>query len=215
MHTNVVEVPNSTTRTGRALTASLAVLAVAALYYVVQSALPYYVSSAYDPAGYAARRGWVLLHIAGGMVALLTGPVQLWLGLADRGMQWHRRMGLAYMAGVAVGSLAGFYLAVTTEFGLVFGAALASLAFAWVCTTGMAFLAIKRSLFEQHKDWMIRSYVVTFGFVVFRATTSIMDATGTGAPLDRLAFAAWACWTLPLFVTELVLQGRRILAVRN
>ena len=31
--------------------------------------------------------------ITGGLVAILAGPVQLWLGMADRGRAWHRRMG--------------------------------------------------------------------------------------------------------------------------
>jgi len=35
-----------------------------------------------------------------------------------------------------------------------------------------------------------------------------------GTPVEDLAAAAWACWAVPLLVTELVIQGRKILAVR-
>ena len=33
--------------------------------------------------------------------------------------------------------------------------------------SGMALIAIRRRNFIQHKEWMIRSYVVTFAFVTF------------------------------------------------
>src|SRR5262245_59746560 len=50
------------------------------------------------------RRGWLLIHIAGGLLALLSGPVQLWLGLHKVKMKVHRKLGMLYMAGMTVGS---------------------------------------------------------------------------------------------------------------
>jgi hypothetical protein len=61
---------------------------------------------------------------------------------------------------------------------------------------------------------MIRSYVVTFAFVTFRAVQPLVAKTGIGTPLEQIAFIAWACWAIPLLVTEAVLQGRKIFAVR-
>jgi hypothetical protein len=87
-----------------------------------------------------------------------------------------------------------------------------ALATAWLSTTGMAFLAIKRHLYEQHKEWMIRSYVVTFAFVSFRAFDSVIESR---MPLlDHIGISAWFCWSVPLLINELVLQGRKILRVR-
>jgi hypothetical protein len=148
------------------------------------------------------------------MLALLTGPVQLWLGLADRRIDIHRRMGLAYLTGVVVGSVAAVYLALNTDFGWLFGAGLLALAVAWIVTTGMAFVAIKRLLIDQHKEWMIRSYVVTFAFVIFRVIFPALQAAGVGTIPEQLAAAAWGCWAVPLLITEAVLQGRKILAVK-
>jgi len=62
---------------------------------------------------------------------------------------------------------------------------------------------------------MIRSYVVTFAFVTFRVVQPALQAAQIGTPLEQLALAAWACWALPLLVTELVLQGRKIVVVRG
>jgi len=158
-------------------------------------------------------RGWLLLHITMGMVAILTGPVQLWLGLKDLYPRLHRNLGFAYMAAIVLGSAAGYYLAFHTSGGVVFGSGLAALATVWLTTIGMAYLAITRHLYEQHKEWMIRSYVVTFGFVTFRAFDGVLAAQGLPL-LDHIGISAWFAWSVPLVVNEVVLQGRKILRVR-
>ena len=214
MSTNVLDVPHTVVPSRRGTAILLALTALAAVVFVAGVAVPYFLSSSYGPPEYAPRRGWLLLHIVGGMIALLSGPVQLWLGLADRGMTWHRRMGYGYITGMTVGSIGAFYMATHTDFGWIFGAGLFGLAVAWVTTTALAFLAIKRSLIEQHKEWMIRSYVVTFAFVTFRVIQPALQAAHIGTPLEDLALAAWACWAVPLLVAELFIQGRKILAVR-
>jgi hypothetical protein len=214
MTTNVLDIPRSVVRSRRAIAVLLSLTALAAIVFVAAAAVPYFLSSSYGPPEYAPRRGWLLLHIVGGIIALLTGPVQLWLGLADRGMEWHRRMGIGYMTGVGVGSVGAFYMATHTDFGWIFGAGLFGLAVAWVTTTTLAYLAIRRSLIDQHKEWMIRSYVVTFAFVTFRVIQPALQAAHVGTELEQLAVAAWACWAVPLLITELVIQGRKILAVR-
>jgi hypothetical protein len=72
--------------------------------------------------------------------------------------------------------------------------------------------AITRHLYEQHKEWMIRSYVVTFGFVTFRAFDPVLEGLGV-PPQDHIAISAWFCWSMPLLLNEVALQGRKILRV--
>ena len=40
----------------------------------------------------------------------------------------------------------------------------------------MAFVAIRRKNLVQHKQWMVRSYVVTFAFVSFRLASDLLEA---------------------------------------
>jgi hypothetical protein len=214
MTTDVLDVPRPVVRSRRGTAVLLSLTALAAVVFVAGAAVPYFLSSSYGPPEYAPRRAWLLLHIVGGMIALLTGPVQLWLGLSDRGMDWHRRMGIGYMTGVAIGSLGAFYLATHTDVGWIFGAGLFGLAVAWVTTTTLAYLAIRRSIIDQHKEWMIRSYVVTFAFVTFRVIQPALQAANIGTLYEDLTVAAWACWAVPLLITELVIQGRKVLPVR-
>ena len=74
----------------------------------------------------------------------------------------------------------------------------------------MALAAILKRKFEQHKQWMIRSYVVTFAFVSFRVVDDILHHYGYGDIPDHDAMLAWGCWAIPLLFTEAILQGRQI-----
>jgi uncharacterized membrane protein YozB (DUF420 family) len=190
-------------------TIGLSLVFVSALVFWLLIALPYLLGTAEQMNLYQTERLWITLHVALGTVALLTGPVQLWLGLARRNMALHRRMGMVYMAAVGFNALVAFRLAATPSAGLVFGAGLSALGVVWLLTTAMAYVAIRQRQIEQHREWMIRSYVTTFAFVVFRVIVGGMQATGVGTLVEALSVAAWLCWSVPLVVTEVVIQSRK------
>ena len=146
-----------------------------------------------------------------GTIALLVGPVQIWYGLKRRRLKLHRSLGFVYLAAGGLGCLAAFYLASTTEVSWVFGMGLGGLALAWVITTGLAFVAIKRRMIAQHQEWMIRSYVTTFGFVTFRLMVGIFQVVGIGTLVEQISVASWFCWAVPLLITEAFIQGRKVL----
>ena len=190
----------------------LGLAAVLALGFLAMFALPYSTLDETTFGRFWPKRGWLLTHMAGGMVALLVGPVQIWLGLTRRRMALHRVLGKVYLAAVVVGGISSFGLSLTTEAGWMLGMGLAFLGLAWFVTTGMALAAVLRRRFELHKEWMIRSYVVTFAFVNFRIFVGVTEAMGVGTELERIAAASWFCWAVPLLVTEVLLQARRTLA---
>src|SRR5262245_35070147 len=186
----------------------LGIALLVGLGFIIGFVFPYLRLTPQALGPYVAKTGWILMHIIGGSIALLLGPFVLGSGLRRRNMQLHRRIGLAYMASVGFSSVAAFYLAAHTDVTWVFGMGLAGLGVAWITTTGLAFLSIKKRLIEQHKEWMIRSYVTTFGFVNFRMLVGVLTVANVGASIDRLVAASWFCWAFPLLLTELILQGR-------
>jgi hypothetical protein len=184
-----------------------AVLAYQAIRFWLRDPLHYIVDRSEASFGSLwPQRWWLLLHIGGGTVALFTGPFQLWSGFRSRYLRIHRLTGTLYVVGVAVGGGAGFYLSFFTQ-PRDFGVSLFMLALAWWLTVGMAFVAIRRRQIAAHKEWMVRGYVVTFGFVLFRflVMLPVMQPLGAGIP----ATAGWLCWAAPLLVTEVGLQWRR------
>jgi uncharacterized membrane protein len=189
---------------------TLSITALTALGFFVAVALPYLLLDPAVLARYEPRKAWLLVHVAAGGVALLTGPVQLWLGFGGRTSHVHRRLGLTYVTAIGIGSITAFYLASTTPLGWGFGTGITGLGIAWVMTTSLAVVAIRRRLIDQHREWMVRSYVVTFAFVTFRAAWAALQAAGVGSLTEQLAMASWFSWAGPLLVMEAVLQGRRI-----
>ncbi len=181
-------------------------VAVLGVRFFWKDAVPYMLEHSADQfRHYWQVRWWLLAHIGSGTVALLFGPFQFWSGLRRRHLNIHRLTGRVYLGAVALGAAAGYYLAAVSPGGADWSVALAALATAWVTTAGMALLAIKRRMIDVHKQWMIRSYVVTFAFVTFRwlnEMPALRSYLGDGAGVTIM----WACWVLPLGVTEVVFQ---------
>jgi hypothetical protein len=161
---------------------------------------------------YWPRHEWLYVHILAGAAALLLGPLQLWLGLNRRTAILHRVLGIGYALGVGIGATAAFYLAFHTDFGWVFGLGFAAMAAAWIVSTTLATIAICYGMKVQHREWMIRSYVVTFAFVTFRVLNLVFDIARVGTIVERMTAASWLAWTIPLLITESILQGQKIFA---
>ncbi len=182
-----------------------------AVGFVIKYVLFYY--RHYDAASFDTlwpRRAWLFLHINGGTLALLTGPWQFWSGLRQRHMRIHRWTGRLFLLGVAAG-VAGAVGLVVKEVGYwAFGVGLMGLAASWLVTTGMAYYSIRKGLVALHKEWMIRAYVVTFAFVFFRVMSDYSPMSRLRPEGDRDITIAWACWVVPLAVTEMIFQLRRV-----
>jgi uncharacterized membrane protein len=158
------------------------------------------------------RRAWLFLHINGGTLALLTGPWQFWSGLRQRHMSIHRWTGRLFLLGVAAGVAGAVGLVVKEVGNWAFGVGLMGLAAAWLITTSMAYYSIRKGLVALHKEWMIRAYVVTFAFVFFRVMSDYSPMSRLRPEGDRDITIAWACWVVPLAVTEMIFQLRRVRA---
>ena len=57
---------------------------------------------------------------------------------------------------------------------------------------------------------MIRAYVVTFAFVFFRILSDYSPMARLRPENDRDIIITWVCWVVPLAVTEMVFQIRRM-----
>lgn len=196
----------------RGLLVVLAALAAGASYFLQHSALPYYLT--FDARTYGdfwPRRWGLVTHVAGGAVAATAGLAQLWLGLTGRTGAPHRALGRAYAIAVLVGSAAAYYLALTIEPRLAaYAAGLFMLSTAWVVTTSMAIVAVQRRALEQHREWMIRSYTVTFAFVTFRLLEKTLLPWRLMSDDNLEVILAWGCWSVPLLVCEPLLQLRKM-----
>jgi uncharacterized membrane protein len=190
---------------------ALGALLLVATGFVLKYVFHYYLN--YSPAGfhrYWPTRGWLLLHITGGMVALLIGPFQFSQRLRARYLRLHRIMGRAYLIAICFGSAGAIYLAVTTSLGAPWGFSLGMLAVAWITTSGMAYYAIMLRQIQIHREWMVRSYIVTFGFVLFRVLNDYGPTSRLMPRMERAITWVWAAWVIPLLAAEVIMQIRKM-----
>jgi uncharacterized membrane protein len=200
----------------RALLFGLAFLAAAAGigWFVRRDALTY---ATLDPDKltdyYWPRRYPLWLHIGGGFLALTAGLTQVALGLSGRTRGLHRWLGRLYLLPVTAAVLAAFYLISSIPLSM-YSAGLLGLALCWAVTSSMGYRAARRGAFAEHRDWMLRSYVVTFGFVSLRLIQNAIMGFGWAGEDASVAIAAWLCWLVPLVIAEPLIRGQRSAALR-
>jgi uncharacterized membrane protein len=107
-------------------------------------------------------------HILLGGVALLTGWTQFNKTWRVKYLITHRRVGKIYLISVLLSGIAGLYISFFATGGLIASFGFGSLAIAWLFTSSMAYLSIRKKNIEQHEQWMIRSYALTFAAVMLR-----------------------------------------------
>jgi uncharacterized membrane protein len=111
-----------------------------------------------------ADRHLLIPHTICGLVALLSGPVQFSSRLRQRYLRFHRVLGRMYVLSVFVGAFTGIALAAGRP-GLPGTSMQAA---AWIVCTVAAFITARNRHIAQHRQWMARSYAVTFTFVSSR-----------------------------------------------
>jgi uncharacterized membrane protein YozB (DUF420 family) len=101
------------------------------------------------------------------------------------------------------------------EFGLI------SLAILWLWTGAMAYRSIRNGDVKSHREWMIRSFALTFAAVMLRLWLGILIATQMpflqtryAGGFDALFVEAyrvvmWLCWVPNLIIAEWIIQRRR------
>lgn len=180
--------------------------------FVINDALPYF---GFDKEAFGRYWNfkWPLIgHISGGLLALAIGPFQFSTTFRNKFMTTHRWLGRIYLTAILIGTISSTYLAWTSairvNFSWAFG--LQGLAFAWITTALMAYISVMRGRILQHKEWMIRSYVVTFAFVLFRFFNELTIAkTLMPAFEERGPSVIWLSWAIPLIITEIVLSWKK------
>jgi uncharacterized membrane protein len=182
---------------------------VLVVFFVAHAAQRFFVFSEASYRSLWVNRYWLLPHLIGGAIALLAGGAQFWAGLRQRHPAVHRWTGRVYLTGVVIGAASAYGMSFRAVLGWAFGTATFVMASAWVIATAMGVAAIRSGQVTSHREWMLRSYVVAFGFVTFRLMLISPLFAGLGSLPERLTALLWLSWTVPLLIAEVALQWRR------
>ena len=108
---------------------------------------------------------WLLIpHAICGTFALVSGPFQFSSRLRQRNLRAHRMLGRLYVLAVYGAALMAF----TIEWHRPLFVGTVTQGGAWILATTLAWITAKNGHVNVHRQWVARSYAVTFTFVLLR-----------------------------------------------
>jgi hypothetical protein len=154
------------------------------------------------------RHGATLyLHVIGGLTVIVAGGGALYIGWTRKAFKRHKLFGYSYLSLGAVMALSALALSVEAPHPpRSLYVATGTLAAVWLAVAAMALRAARNRRFLVHRDWMIRSYVLTWTFVGCRIAQNVDFFPALGA--ESVTAAIWVNWIVPLVVCEIALQWR-------
>jgi hypothetical protein len=164
--------------------------------------LPMSSASGGDFGRHLASHGLIFYaHVGGGAIALLAGALQ-WLQTSrTRRSRWHRFIGRTYVSAIAIGGVAGLWIAGNAFGGPVARSGFSTLAVAWLASTAVAFSRARSRDWTTHRVWMIRSFALTFAAVTLRLWLPMLRVAGLSFEV-AYPQVAWLCWVPNLLVAE-------------
>ncbi len=110
---------------------------------------------------------WVGLHLIGGTLALLFGPIQFSKWIRNKYLTFHRLTGKIYIVGAFIAGLSALRLSLISSCAPC-RVSLFILAVLVIGTTFAAWWSVKNKNVTAHRQFMIRSYICVFSFVAVR-----------------------------------------------
>lgn len=155
---------------------------------------------------------WVLIaHITAGGGALVLGFVQFWPKLRNFSWKLHRIIGFLYLLAILLSSSCAVILAFTTayEINWAYAFSLQVWVTVWISATAIAYYAIIKRNVNLHKEWMVRSYIVTLAFIISGLAIKIPYVQNLGTFADISPSFFWMGWSVPLYVYQIVLSSKK------
>ena len=192
-------------------TAWRAVVVLLTVEIAIVSALRYFTGSEPPPPPIVANafaNPFLVLHVAGGVTALLVAPLQFVRRVRTCWPAFHRATGRIYILACVIGAPAGFMLALGTTAGPVASIGFAIPAVLWALFTWLAFRAAVEGRFGDHREWMLRSYALTATAITLRLMLPASAFLGFEF-LAGYRVISWLAWTTNLALFEYYIRRNR------
>ncbi len=151
---------------------------------------------------FAPRLAVLQVHAGAGAVSLLIGPWQFWTWLRKAHARWHRWLGRAYLAAVAVSALAGWILSAYSKEGWGTHLGFGLLAVVWFWTAAMGYRTARARQFRLHREWMVRSFALSLAAVTLRNELPLLLFVARLSFHAAFIIVAWLCWIPNLMFAE-------------
>jgi uncharacterized membrane protein len=150
-------------------------------------------------------------HVFSSMFALIAGFTQFSKSLLKKRPKLHRLMGYIYVIDILfITGPAGLIMSIYANGGISSKIAFTLLSFLWIGFTAIALNKARQKKFAAHKQFMIRSYVLTLSAVSLRSWKVLIAHFTHIAPLDRYRIIAWLGWGLNLIIAEIIIRQQQL-----
>jgi hypothetical protein len=162
----------------------------------------------------AIATGWYLpayySHVLFGGLILMVGFFQLHPTWGHRWKKLHRAFGYFYVMGIlflsAPGGMVMSFFINRGPFVLLSFVAQCTL---WFFCTAMAFDRIRKRDIEAHRQWMWRSFALTFAAITLRVYIFIVSFSVDLSQPGAYATLAWLSWVPNLIIAEMFIRSAR------
>ena len=162
------------------------------------------------PEALLLETSWVVAfysHISFGGLSLISGFSQFSTRLRKRRLKFHRSLGKIYLLSVLISGTSGLFIAIHATGGRIVEMGFGSLGILWLFTSIMAFKSIRMGKIEQHRQWMIRSFALTFAAVTLRLWLPFFQIVLNFEFIEAYIIIAWLCWIPNLIVAEIIIRA--------
>lgn len=140
----------------------------------------------------------IYMHFIPSGIALLISPIQFMIFRRNRVL--HRYLGRLYFVAIIFGSIGGYYMAWHAFGGLISTVGLSILATLWWSFTLLAVMHARNGNIAAHRQWMIRSFALTYAAVTLRLINPILTSFLDSETAFQVVY--WLSWSLNLVVAE-------------
>jgi uncharacterized membrane protein len=157
------------------------------------------------------------IHVFSAVVALLAGFTQFSSEILRDSPKLHRLVGKIYIVNILcinfpVGLIMGFY----ANGGLVGKTAFLTLDVLWFYFTLKAYTSVRQRKFAEHKNYMIRSYALTFSAFTLRSWKFVLSNLFPAFPLPELYLIdSWLGFLPNLAIAEIVIRSKSRVSARK
>ncbi|HEU4470923.1 MAG TPA: DUF2306 domain-containing protein [Flavisolibacter sp.] len=148
---------------------SWALIITLSAYFFIDNVLAYFYGyrSRLFGSNFFHNQVWVVSHMAGGTLTLVTGPLQFSKYLRIKQPSLHRLLGKVYLLGIGLAGLSALRLSIISSC-VPCRISLFLLSVLAILTSFFAWKAIRAGNIKAHRQFMVRSYICVLAFVAVR-----------------------------------------------
>jgi uncharacterized membrane protein len=145
------------------------------------------------------------LHVAGGAMAMVTGPFQFFEGFRKRKPWIHRWLGRVYVAGVVLGATSGIPVFLRAGCYPAGRLGFLLLDLLWLATVLQGLSSIWHRDISSHRKWMSRNFALTYAAVMLRWQLPLLLFWDTDLKL-AVTIVGFTSWIPNLLAMEFCLS---------